>query len=275
MQSAPGRSAFLSPSRSRHGSPSRLSTSQALQMLHEVSEETNQIIHSLQQEVEAQKRTSLHVQREKEQELQQQKDQLQSEKDKALDLLKERLIQEHIEEITNLQRDQLKDSNSAESRSLRQQLREKDNELRAIQRNMAKWKEETATKLACKFEEELNADLEKSLARSKASESHRYAERPGPGVRRLSMDRRENSHLRSVSTPSLNGAAVQHDFGALKILRHLQGRVRELRTDNKPSHGISMDDLTMQRTDMANSYREKRPLICERSISQSQGTMRK
>nr|DBA23292.1 TPA: hypothetical protein GDO54_014220 [Pyxicephalus adspersus] len=161
IQSAPAMSKMQSPSRSRHGSPTRLSTNQAMQMLHGVGEETNQFIHELQQEVEAQKRTVIHVQREKERELQQLKEQLQLEKEKALELMKERLIQEHIEEITNLQRDQLRESGGAENQSLKHQLREKDNELRAIQRNMAKWKDETATKLAKKFEEELNAELEK------------------------------------------------------------------------------------------------------------------
>ncbi|KAM4808194.1 uncharacterized protein WCC33_004029 [Rhinophrynus dorsalis] len=275
IQSTPGRPRIHSPSHSRHGSPSRLSTSQALQMLHGVSEETNQYIHELQQEVEAHKRTLLHVQREKERELQQQKEQLQMEKDKALELLKERLIQEHIEEITNLQRDQLRESCGPEGQSLRQQLREKDNELRAIQRNMARWKDETATKLARKFEEELNAELEKSLSRSKASESHRYTERVGPGIRRHSVEGRENSHLRSASTPSLNGVGAPHDFGALKILRNLQGRVRELRADNRMYHGGSMEDLSLLRTDLGNSHLQKRPLMTERSMLQLKGSMRK
>ncbi|KAM9329617.1 uncharacterized protein PAF06_004562 [Gastrophryne carolinensis] len=280
----PGRPKIQSPSRSRHGSPTRLSPNQALQMLHGISEETNQWIHDLQQEIEAQKRTVLHVQKEKERELQQLKDQLHLEREKALEELRERLIQEHIEEITNLQRDQLRESGGAENQSLRQQLREKDNELRAIQRNMAKWKDETATKLAQKFEEELNAELEKckmeflrerSLLRSKASDSHRTPERVGSAIRRLSLERKENSHLRSISTPSLNGAAAQHDLSALKILRNLQGRVRELRADNRPYHGGSMDDLTMLRTDLGSSYREKRPVIMERSMSQIQGGTRK
>ncbi|XP_075034753.1 uncharacterized protein LOC142097042 isoform X2 [Mixophyes fleayi] len=275
IQCTPGRPKTQSPSRSKLGSPSRLSTSHALQMLHGVSEETNQLFQELQHEVEAQKRTVLHVQREKERELQQIKEQCQLEKEKALDMLKERLIQEHLEEITNLQRDQLRDSNGANSQSLRQQLREKDNELRAIQRNMAKWKDETATKLARKFEEELNAELEKSLSRSKASESHRNPERVGAVVRRLSWERKENSHLRSASTPSVNGAVSQHDYSAIKILRNMQGRVRDLRTDNRVYHGGSMDDLSMLRTDLGNSYREKRPIIMERSMSQIQGNMRK
>ncbi|KAM8960770.1 uncharacterized protein RCH25_036538 [Pelodytes ibericus] len=285
MLNGPGRPKKLSPSRCRQGSPSRLSTNQALQMLHGASAETNQYIHELQQEVEAQKRTVIHVQREKERELQQMKEHLQIEKDKALDLLKDRLIQEHIEEITNLQRDQLRDSSGPDSQSLRQQLREKDSELRAIQRNMAKWKDETSTKLARKFEEELNAELEKckveflkerSLSRSKASENHRYTERVGAGASRLPVERRENSHLRSASTPSLNGLAVQHDFGALKILRNLQGRVRELRADHSMYRGASVEDLSMLRSDLGNSYREKRPLLTERCMTPLHGrSMRK
>ncbi|XP_075424141.1 uncharacterized protein LOC142464666 isoform X2 [Ascaphus truei] len=263
IQSIPGRAKTNSPSHIRHGSPCRISTNQALQMLHGVSEETNQVIHELHQEAEAQKRTVTHVQREKDRELKQQREQLQLEKEKALDVLKERLIQEHIDEITNLQRDQLRESGNGETQSLRQQLREKDNELRVIQRNMAKWKDETATRLACKFEEELNAELEKSLSRSKASDSQRNTERVGSAVRRLSMERRENLHLRSASTPSLTGVAAQHDFGALKILRHLQGRVRELRTDNRLCHASSLENLSMRRTEPGNSYREKWPFMAE------------
>ncbi|PIO27656.1 hypothetical protein AB205_0040430, partial [Aquarana catesbeiana] len=87
------------------------------------------------------------------------------------------------------------------------------------------------------------------------------------------QERRENSHLRSASTPSLNGNASQHDFSALKILRNLQGRVKELRADNRPYHGGSMEDLTMLRTDLGHSYRDKRPIIMERSLSH--GGMRK
>ncbi|XP_066459275.1 uncharacterized protein [Eleutherodactylus coqui] len=274
VQCTPGRAKIQSPSRSRHGSPSLPSTNQALKVLHEVSEETNQFIHELQQEVEAQKRTLLHVQRERERELQQLKEQLQLEKEKALEMLKDKLIQEHIEEITNLQRDQLRESNGGENQSLRQQLREKDNELRAIQRNMAKWKDETATKLAQKFEEELNAELE-NFSRSKASDSHRNSERIGSAVRRLSLERKDYSHLRSASSPSLNGAVSQHDFSALKILRNLQGRVKELRADSGGYHGRSIEDMNILRTDLGGSYREKRPIIMERSMLQGQGYMRK
>ncbi len=40
-------------------------------------------------------------------------------------------------------------------------LREKDTELREIQQNMTKWREQTAEKLARKFQEEMNKEMEK------------------------------------------------------------------------------------------------------------------
>lgn len=45
--------------------------------------------------------------------------------------------------------------------SLRKQLDAKDMELRQVQRNMTQWKEQTTARLACKFEEELTAELER------------------------------------------------------------------------------------------------------------------
>lgn len=45
--------------------------------------------------------------------------------------------------------------------SLRKQLKAKDVELRRVQRSMAQWREQTAARLACKFEEELTAELER------------------------------------------------------------------------------------------------------------------
>ncbi|XP_069475234.1 trichohyalin-like [Ambystoma mexicanum] len=274
LQGRPGRVQTISPSRIRHGSPSRISSSHALQMLNGLSEETNQYIQELRQEVEAQKRTVLHIQREKEREVKQQREQSHLEKEAALDVLKERLIQEHIEEITNLQRNQLKESGSGESQTLRQQLREKDNELRAIQRNMARWKDETACKLARKFEEELNAELEKRFSRNKPTNNYRNPDSLDGEMQRLSMqETSQRSHLRSASSPSLNAASKdgQHDFGALKMLRQLQGRVRELRAESTVCHGGSIEDLSTLRGDFANSYRDKKHRLSDHSFSQFLG----
>lgn len=45
--------------------------------------------------------------------------------------------------------------------SLRKQLKAKDVELRLVQRSMAQWRDQTAARLARKFEEELTAELER------------------------------------------------------------------------------------------------------------------
>lgn len=113
------------------------------------------------------------------------------ERDQALDSLKERLIQvrtyrlcanthknisitkrlypvsfiqDHIEELSSLKWAHLCDQ-GGEGRemeaSLRKQLKAKDMELRQVQRSMGQWKEQIAARLACKFEEELTAELEK------------------------------------------------------------------------------------------------------------------
>ncbi|XP_078523182.1 uncharacterized protein LOC144792163 [Lissotriton helveticus] len=273
LKGTPGRARAISPSHTRHGSPSRLSSNHALQILNGLTEETNQYIQELRQEVEAQKRTVLHIQREKERELKQQREQNHLEKEAALDVLKERLIQEHIEEITNLQRNQLRESGSGDSQTLRQQLREKDNELRAIQRSMARWKDETACKLARKFEEELNDELEKRFSRNKSANTYRSPEKLDSEMQRLSMERSNSSHLRSASSPSLNAVSVhgQHDFGALKMLRQLQGRVKELRAESTVGHGGSMEDLSTLRGDLRNSSREKRHKLLDNSFLQYLG----
>uniref|UniRef100_H3BAP2 Uncharacterized protein n=1 Tax=Latimeria chalumnae TaxID=7897 RepID=H3BAP2_LATCH len=239
----------MSPTRTKLGT-----MKQALQILQRVSQELQQYILDLRQELESQQRAIHHVQRDKERELKQQQDQLCLEKEEALDCLKQQLIQEHIEEISNL----LKDSGSSEVQPLRQQLREKDNELRAIQRNMTKWKDETASKLACKFEEELNAELENLSNRS--SDHQRKMEKLESEVRRLSMQYEtvETSHLRCASSPSLDAVSSpgHHDFGTLKLLRHLQSRVKQLRAENSIYQGGSMENLSSLAGELGDSYRE-------------------
>ena len=75
-------------------------------------------------------------------------------------------VQEHIEELSSLNRTQLTDGGAeggggGAAVSLRKQLKAKDVELRQVQRSMAQWKQQTAARLACKFEEELTAELER------------------------------------------------------------------------------------------------------------------
>lgn len=74
-------------------------------------------------------------------------------------------LQEHIEELSSLTWSQLchggAEGEGGAAASLRKQLKAKDTELRQVQRRMDEWKEQTAARLACKFEEELTAELER------------------------------------------------------------------------------------------------------------------
>lgn len=71
------------------------------------------------------------------------------------------LLQEHIEELSWPHMCDGGADGGGVAASLRKQLGAKDLELRQVQRSMAQWKEHTAARLACKFEEELTSDLER------------------------------------------------------------------------------------------------------------------
>ncbi|TFJ98035.1 interferon-induced guanylate-binding protein 1 [Platysternon megacephalum] len=249
----------LLPERGRglmaHGSPSPLSASHALQLLHAVTEETQHYLGALQQELEAQKRTVLHFQEEKAWELRQQREQLHLESKEALEALKERLIQEHLQEVASLQRSQLKEAGGGEQQTLRQQLREKDNELRAIQRSMAHWKDQTTHKLARKFEEELNVQLETRFSWDRPRGLRRSVERLDADIGRLATDRSEHTQL--CPTSSSSTPLGQHGFVSSKLLRQLQGRVRELRAENALYRGGSLEDLTALRAEPGQMGRDK------------------
>ncbi|XP_030439423.1 uncharacterized protein LOC115661220 isoform X3 [Gopherus evgoodei] len=182
------------------GSPAPLSASHALQLLHAVTVETQRYLRALQQELEAQNCTMLHFQEEKEWELRQQREQLHLESKEALEALKEQLIQEHLQEIASLQRSQLKEAGEGEQQMLHQQLREKDHELRAIQRSMAHWKDQTTCKLARKFEEELNAALETRFSWDRPRGLRRSVERLDAEIGRLSTVKEKHSPLAKVRT---------------------------------------------------------------------------
>ncbi|XP_044846288.1 trichohyalin-like [Mauremys mutica] len=261
----------LLPERGRglmaHGSPSPLSASHALQLLHAVTEETQRYLGALQQELEAQNRTVLHFQEEKEWELRRQREQLHLESKEALEALKEQLVQEHLQEMASLQRSQLKEAGDGEQQMLRQQLREKDHELRAIQRSMAHWKDQTTCKLARKFEEELNAALETRFSWDRPRSLRRSVERLDAEIGRLSTDRSEHTHL----CPTASAPLGQHGFVSSKLLRQLQGRVRQLRAENALYRGGSLEDLAALRAEPGQTGREKRRLTAALSGPQFHG----
>lgn len=74
-------------------------------------------------------------------------------------------LQEHVEELSSLKWAHLCDGGTEGPggvvMSLRKQLKAKETELRQVWRGMGRWKEQTAARLACSFEEELTAELER------------------------------------------------------------------------------------------------------------------
>ena len=64
--------------------------------------------------------------------------------------------QEHLDEV-----DKLHHSLGRGEKGVSRSLREKDKELRDIQVNMSHWKEQTSEKMARKFQEELQRELDK------------------------------------------------------------------------------------------------------------------
>ncbi|KAM8886247.1 uncharacterized protein AB9W97_013442 isoform 2-T2 [Spinachia spinachia] len=146
----------------------RPTAAEALAHLRTLREQLKHLINHLQRELHSEKETTEQQRKDMELQLGVQRQQLRMEKGRALDSLKERLIQEHIEELSGLNW-----AHACEGRaevggmvaSLRKQLRAKDLELRQLQRSMGRWQERTAARLACKFEDALTTELERCKAK--------------------------------------------------------------------------------------------------------------
>ncbi|XP_067084125.1 uncharacterized protein si:ch211-102c2.8 [Osmerus mordax] len=111
--------------------------------------------------------------------------------------------------------------------------------------NMGQWKEQTSARLACKFEQELTSELERKAPKAR-EEKQRTLDQLGPRF--------------PPSSPPLPPGASPPDLASLKLLRHLQGRVQQLRAENQaqacspspPSKGY----LSRAPRDLAGSYLE-------------------
>ncbi|XP_064209542.1 trichohyalin isoform X2 [Anguilla rostrata] len=219
--------------------PHNPTVAQVAQTLRSMREQLYTLVSRLQQDLDTQRHKTQQLARDKERELRTQNERLTVEREQALDSLKERLIQEHIEELSSMQRTQLRDSSCEPGgvvASLRRQLQEKDGELREVQRSMGRWKEQTAARLARKFEEELTAELERRVPRTR-TDQQRKLQRLETEMRQLTAEYGDPGVLRSTSTPSLlsadpPAAPGPPDLATFKLLRHLQSRVRQLRAEN-------------------------------------------
>ncbi|XP_070821299.1 trichohyalin [Chaetodon trifascialis] len=221
--------------------PPSSTVAEALTNLRTLREQLKHVINDLHQKLDSQTQTTEQLSKVKERELSIQRQQLRMERDQALDSLKERLIQEHIEELSSLNWAHTCGGGAeggGAAASLRKQLKAKDLELRQVQRSMGQWKEQTAARLACKFEEELIAELERCKTKllrgrksSKAQEERqRKSERPEGEVTQSAKEAQN-----SVCSPSLLVAASHSpsDVASLKLLRYLQSKVKQLRVENQ------------------------------------------
>ncbi|XP_044053052.1 trichohyalin isoform X2 [Siniperca chuatsi] len=227
--------------------PPSPTVAEALTNLRTLREQLKHLISHLHQELDSHEQTTEQLRKDKERELSIQRQQLRMERDQALDSLKERLIQEHIEELSSLNWAHMCDGGAeggGVTASLRKQLKAKDLELRQVQRSMGQWKEQTAARLACKFEEELTAELERKTSKTR-DERQRKPERL-EGKMTLGAKEAQNS----VCSPSLHVAASHSpsDVASFKLLRYLQSRVKQLRVENQantwspsPSNTIPLD----------------------------------
>ncbi|XP_059844406.1 uncharacterized protein si:ch211-102c2.8 isoform X2 [Hypanus sabinus] len=217
-------------------SPSQMTLQEALHTLHRVGEDIHRLVKDLRQELETQQQ---------EQDLkQQQGEQFSLDKGKALAALEDRLIQNHTED-SRLKNSPMKESGSEEDHTLQQQILEKGTKLQTVQRNRAKWKDETVCKLTHNFREELNEEYDNGFL--KKGEHEKKTEKLENEIQQLSLGHSENLFLQSTPTPSLTSSAIvslrQQNFGTLKLLQHLQSRVKQLREENRIYHGSGLKDM--------------------------------
>ncbi|XP_059192770.1 trichohyalin [Centropristis striata] len=244
--------------------PPSPTAAEALKNLRTLREQLKDLINHLQEELDSQKQVTEKLRKDKERELSIQRQQLRMDRDQALDSLKERLIQEHIEELSSLNWLHMCDGGAdggGAAVSLRKQLKAKDLELRQVQRSMAQWKEQTAARLACKFEEELTAELER--CKTKLLRGRKPTKTLEERQRKSVTSEGEVAHIaketqNSVSSPShhfVDSAAFHSpsDVASFKLLRYLQSRVKQLRVENQ-AYICSPSPSNTVPTDLSGSY---------------------
>ncbi|XP_061624412.1 trichohyalin [Phyllopteryx taeniolatus] len=207
------------------------------------------LIGRLHQESVSQRQASEQLHKDKERELRIQRQQMRTEQNQALDCLKERLIQEHIEELSSLK--WCRTSGGGLEASLRKQLEAKDMELRQVQRNMTQWKERTAARLACEFEEELTSELERcrtKLIRGRKTSTNEEAALRSEGQRKLSAKHRDCLTYVYAAAPR-----SPSDVASLKLVHYLQSRVKRLRVENQKwmATGPTLPTLSYQESEKA------------------------
>ncbi|XP_058231533.1 trichohyalin [Hemibagrus wyckioides] len=239
-----------------------VTVSEAVQVLQSLRKSLQHLITSLQNHITSLTHTKQQLSTAKEEELRVQREQLTAEKERAVNALREKLIQEHIEELSSLNRVRLREDDEGEgvAARLRRQLRAKDEELRQVQRNMAQWKEKTTARLARKFEQELTSELERKTCRQKSEQRRRLEQLEGE-MRHLTASCSDITDVpaSSASSAHVPGTRSSHDLDSYKLLRHLQSRIRQLQADAQ-THTHTPSGMRLNREqgngELAGSYLE-------------------
>ncbi|XP_072521402.1 uncharacterized protein [Salminus brasiliensis] len=249
--------------------PHSVTVSVAVQELQSIRKPLQHLIGGLQNRITSLTQTVQQLRTDKETELRLQREHLTEEKQRAVNSLREKLIQEHIEELSSMSRARLSEGDGdGAAASLRRQLQAKDEELRQVQKNMAQWKERTTTRLTQKFEDELERRVSKPT-----SEQQRRLELLEGEMRHLT---RSYGDLTDVHLASASAASVPHlpsspsspDLASYKLLRHLQSRIRQLQADSQ-THTLST--VVQEGGDLTGSYLETIPPVQERYVPRRSG----
>ncbi|KAK2184136.1 hypothetical protein NP493_282g03008 [Ridgeia piscesae] len=212
----------------------------AMSSLRSLGEELRQRMVTMSEQMEDQKHSLGKLDNDKKEELDALKKKMQTEKLEALEMLKDRLIKEHLSEVDKLHR------MLGKGKTVSKTLRDRDNELQEIQRNMTTWKASTVEKLAKKFQEEMARELEK---RGKDTNKNRAEWEHEREVMKREIERLKHELLRL--SMAYNSGPNEESPETAQLLRQLQGKVKILQMENTNLKragklSISVPDLSVK-----------------------------
>ncbi|CAF0735884.1 unnamed protein product [Brachionus calyciflorus] len=184
----------------------------AFSNLRSLLDEVTQNYQNIKIENEQTKRVNARLMQEKDEEIEIAKRQFEKQKQKELESIREFINKD--QETTN--------SYTTEINNLVNALKNKDKEIKEIQENMSGWKKETLSKLAEKFEVELNRELDKRMKE--------YKEESANQQNQLDKLRKEiDCLIKECRQTSANQISQeQHE----RMTRYLQSRLNDLRDEN-------------------------------------------
>ena len=180
-------------------------------------------VHGLRETIDSLKLKVHCLKDEKDQELKALKDHFELEKEKDVEVVREKLVRTHVQELQDMQ-DALNKENDAES-ALRQSLRDKEVEIQDLKRSMSKWKDETASKLAKEIEKDMEHSLEKRFRSDYEASKEEF-------LNQQKLIIRMEDQISRMKAEQALGKPGTSDTSTVKLLRHLQDRVRQLKVEN-------------------------------------------